>query len=441
MLARYLGSKTSILDPLVATIGEHAAPGAHVVDAFSGSLSVSMALKANGFRVTANDINLFSSVFAEAYLLPTAPPDPDLGSLMPAEKAKELSGPVRKKVEGLRERAGFRFLDDTGWRKRYTAYLTLLHYLETFDGSDLPPRARQSHFFDTYCEEGQNSAFTSSRGTSGRRRFFSPQNAARIDLIENQIREWTLGGSLDRTTTAMLLSGLVRAVERVANTQGTFHDFIRSGWDSRALNPLRFDPPPLDAMVGGPGGHAAGRERDTLDYIGEVDEHAVLYLDPPYNFRQYSAYYFLPNVLCRYPEMDDPAEYFAGVRFVRGQNPEDDFTSTFCKASRFIDDLRTLIDRAKCKTVVISYYNGANHWGSFDSEPNNAGRERLTELLSGDLFASGSQQVVEVARRNYASYGGFAARDVTELLLVSDKRHDGAHVAEPRPEGRLQPVA
>lgn len=441
MLARYIGGKTSILDPLVGTIADHAASGDHVVDAFSGSLSVSMALKSNGFRVTANDINLFSAVFADAYLLPSEPPDPDLGSLIPAKAAREVASAVRGQVDGLRGTPGFGFLDDAAWRGRYAAYLTLLRYLETFDGSNLPAKMRASHFYDTYCEEGRNSAFVSSRGTSGRRRFFSPQNAARVDLIENQIRAWAQGGSLDAQTQALLLSGLVRAVECVANTQGTFHDFIRTGWDSRALNPLRFDPPPLDGVIAGPGGHAAGRERDTLDFIREVGEHAVLYLDPPYNFRQYSAYYFLPNVLCRYPEMDDPADYFAGVRFVRGQNPDDDFTSTFCKASRFIEDMRTLIGRAKCQTVVISYYNGANHWGSFDSEPNNAGRERLTELLSGDMFEAGSQQVVEVSRRNYASYGGYTARDVTELLLVADKRHDGSHVAERSPAGRLQPVA
>lgn len=441
MLGRYIGSKTSILETLVETISEHAKPGEHVVDAFSGSLSVSLALKANGFRVTANDINLFSFVFASAYLIPTAPPRPELADLLTLRRATELSEAARAKVETLRGRPGFNFLEDTEWRERYVHYITLLGHLETVDSTALPSGARMSHFFDTYSEEGKHSAFVSSRGTTGRRRFFSGANAKRIDLIANQIRVWRTSGALDDTTYSMLLSGLVRAVESVSNTQGTFHDFIRSGWDSRALNPLRFEPPPLDIMVAGSGGHAAGRERDTLDFITEVDDHAVLYLDPPYNFRQYSAYYFLPNILCRYPEMTDPDAYFSGVKFVRGQNPDDDFTSTFCKASRFIEDLRTVIDRARCRTVVISYYNGANHWGSFDSEPSNAGRKRLTELLAGDSFEPGSQRVVEVTRRNYASYGGFTARDVTELLLVADKRHDGTHVAEPRPEGRLQPVA
>ncbi len=441
MLARYLGNKTAILGPLVDTVREHAAPGSHVVDAFSGSLAVSMGLKTHGLRVTANDINLFSSVFADAYLIPNEPPDTDLGSLFTSRRSTELREAVVPFVHGLHGRSGFGFLSKPEWSEQYTNYLAVLHHLATMGERDLPSADRRSHVYDTYCEEGRNSAFTSSRGTEGRRRFFSPSNATRIDLALNQLRCWYQQGSIDRHTYSLALAGLVRAVECVANTQGTFHDFIRTRWDSRALSPLRFDPPPLDDVVKGVGGHAAGRERDSLEFIGEVDDHAVLYLDPPYNFRQYTAYYFLPNVLCRYPEMPDPDDYFAGVTYVRGQNPADDFSSTFCKASRFVDDLRSVIDRARCETVVISYFTGANHWGKFDSEPNNIGRERLTDLLAGDLFEPGSQRIVEVPRRNYASYGGFTAQAVTELLLVATKRHDVSGATRLRAQGRLRPVA
>ena len=66
-----------------------------------------------------------------------------------------------------------------------------------------------------------------------------------------------------------------------------------------------------------------GVERDSLDWVREVPHHKVLYLDPPYNFRQYTAYYFLLNVLARYVDIDDLEAYFAGVRYVRGQNPAD----------------------------------------------------------------------------------------------------------------------
>lgn len=430
MLSRYLGNKTGVLEPLMHTIRDYAETGDHVVDAFSGSLAVSMALKNQGFRVTANDVNLFSAVFGDAYLLPNSPPAPVVADLIHPRSISSLRSTATAQVEALLGNPGYRFLDTDIWRRQYVDYVTLLRHLMTMNESDLPATHRRHDFFDTYCESGANAAFRSSRGTVGKRRFFTPANAERLDLIMNQIRAWTTAGLVDRQTRALLLAGVVRAVEQVSNTQGTFHDFIREGWDSRALASLRLTPPALDPTIGGVAGHMVGRERDTLDFIGEVDEHKVLYLDPPYNFRQYSAYYFLPNVICRYPDMEDPAAYFADVKYVRGQNPGDDFTSSFCKASRFISDMETLIERARCETVVISYYNGANHWGKFDSSPDNTGRERLTEMLTGSLFEANSLQVTEVPRRNYASYGGYTARQVTELVLVARKVQTDPHASE-----------
>jgi adenine-specific DNA methylase len=42
----------------------------------------------------------------------------------------------------------------------------------------------------------------------------------------------------------LLVSALLRAVEKVSNTQGTYHDFPRDSYDARSLKPLRFEPPP-----------------------------------------------------------------------------------------------------------------------------------------------------------------------------------------------------
>lgn len=445
MLARYLGNKSSILDPLMGLVREIAPAGEHVVDAFSGSLAVSLALKAEGYRVTANDINLFSAVFAEAYLLPHELASPAVGQLL-TRAQRDTSAPIgHNQIEALIGQPGFQFLDSSENRHRFADYLTLLAHLETVVPESLPAGYRRTDFFDTYTEEGKNSAFVSMRGTAGRRRFFSGENALRLDAMLNQLRFWTDEGVLDGQTRATLLAGVVRAVESVANTQGTFHDFIRQGWDSRALGKLRLAPPALDTVVAGgqgPAGHRAGREQDTLDFITGVDDHAVLYLDPPYNFRQYSAYYFLPNVICRYPSMDDPGRYFKQVKFVRGQNPTDDFTSTFCKPSTFVRDLRTVVERARCRTVMISYFNGANHWGKFDSDNDDTGREHLESFLSDEsLFIPGTLRVLEVPRRNYASYGGYTARNITELVLVADKRQDDDHAAERRSQRGLPSVA
>ncbi len=441
MLARYLGSKQAIMPELLATVEQHAEPGAHVVDAFSGSLAVSLGLKQAGYRVTANDINLFSAVLAEAYLLPAEPPETDAHALLPARRVKEYLPVARRITKELSGEPGYAFLGEPEWRARYENYLTVQTHLANLTPGQLPARHRKTHFFDTYCELGSNSAYESSRGAKGHRRFFTPENAHRIDLAVNQLRAWRRADRIDRQTYALLLANLMRAVEKVSNTQGTYHDFPRDRWDSRALRPLRFDPPALDPYLGGVGGHTVGVERDTLDFIGEVDGHSVLYIDPPYNFRQYTAYYFLPNVLCRYPEMDDVDEYFANVRYVRGQNPEDDFTSTFCKPKRFIADMHELIERAACRTVVISYFTGANHWSSFDTGPNDTGRELLSELLSGDLFEPGSLSVLEVPRRNYASYGGYTARTVHELLLVAEKKQGEERGTTKRAARRLRQLA
>lgn len=440
MLARYIGSKQKILPSLLKETSRHCAPGDHVVDAFSGSLAVSLALKKAGYRVTANDINLFASVLADAYLLQSEPPAAD-DRILEGQARPDARSAARAAIERLAGLPGWLFLADPERRDRYTALLTLQAHLQTVRPEDLAADHRRNDFFDAYCEQGRLSAFTSTRGRSGNRRFLTPANASRLDLVLNQLRAWRRADAVDEHTHALLLATVLRAVERVSNTQGTYHDFPRQIWDPRALQPLVLEPPALDGCLGGVGGHSAGREADSLDFVGTAGPSSLLYLDPPYNFRQYTAYYFLPNVICRYPDMDDPADYFSRLTYVRGQNPDDDFSSTFCKPARFIDDLRTLIERSRSENVLISYFNGRNHWNKFDSGPDDTGRDLLEGLLTGPGFEPGSLSVRIVPRMNYASYGGYRARPVDELLLSAKVRHTAAHDTGDSAGDWLLPVA
>ena len=441
MLLRYLGNKQDLIIPLLTEAAKHCERGAHVVDIFSGSLAASFGFKRAGYQVTANDINLFSHVIGQAYLVPTAMPNVDLSNLVPRKRTAELRREARAVVASLSAVGGYEALQDPETRSAFVDFVALQHYLTALALDELPREGQKTHFFDSYCEAGANSAFTSSRGSSGRRRFFSADNALRVDIVLNKVREWRRDDALAVEAQALVLATLLRGTEKVANTQGTYHDFPRTAWDSRASGVLTLDPPPLEIIVAGRDGHRVGREQDSLDFISEVPQHQLLYIDPPYNFRQYSAYYFLPNVMCRYPEMPDPDEYFSQITFVRGQNPQDDFSSTFCKAKRFIDDLRTLIARAKCDTVMISYFTGKNHWNEFDSDPNDRGLEQLRALLEEDLFEPGSLKVRRVPRTNYASYGGYQARQVEELILVAQKRKNVAHGPTGGARRRLQSVA
>lgn len=419
LLSRYLGNKSALLQPILELTAERCEPGDRVLDIFAGSLSVSMAYKTAGYRVTANDINRLSSAFGEAYLANSAIPVVPLDDLFPRRRSLVLRKEANARLLELDGQDGFRFLGDPNQRELFRDLIALLIHLELVEEDELPAGWGRSDFFDSYCPEGRHSGFTSSRGSTGHRRFFTAENARRIDVILSQLRYWRHCHALPEAAHWICISVLCHAVEKVANTQGTYHDFPRDRWDSRAFKPLLLKPPPFDEVIAGCGGHVVGAE-DSLAFVSRAGHHRLMYIDPPYNFRQYSAYYFLPNVIAAYPDLADPDGYFERITYVRGQNPEDDFTSPFCSARKFLPALRDLVAQASVDCVLISYFTGRNHWSEFDSGRDDTGLHLLSEMLSEPPFRAESLVVREVPRKNYASYGGYQARDVHELLLLAD---------------------
>ena len=97
MIQRYLGNKGKVLGPLLNVFSQNAGPGDHVVDLFSGSLTVSMAMKAAGYRVSANDANLLSRVIGEAFLAPSTVPESDM-SVLPTEHRSRLLREAHERV-------------------------------------------------------------------------------------------------------------------------------------------------------------------------------------------------------------------------------------------------------------------------------------------------------------------------------------------------------
>jgi hypothetical protein len=165
-----------------------------------------------------------------------------------------------------------------------------------------------------------------------------------------------------------------------------------------------------------------GKAEDSLQLARSVPRHKVLYLDPPYNFRQYTSYYFMLNLISSYAELDDPDAYFERVEYVRGQNMDDDFKSTFCSKSQFVPSLRALVERSDTEFVILSYFDGRNHWGEFKKhEGETTGRELLEEFFASDLFVAGSLRCEPVQRLNYQSYGGYTAKSIQEFLFVAEK--------------------
>jgi len=65
---KYIGSKRALLTHILRAVGDTVAPGAVVLDLFSGTARVGHALKAAGWRVVANDHNAYAHILATCYV-------------------------------------------------------------------------------------------------------------------------------------------------------------------------------------------------------------------------------------------------------------------------------------------------------------------------------------------------------------------------------------
>lgn len=419
MIQRYLGNKNSMTAPIIQEVDRCCEPGDLVCDIFSGTISVSMALKTRGYRVVSNDISSFSYHFANCYLENNNIPQIDLAVL--GFNPDTLIETVNARIDQKRNTEGFHFLDDANKIVLYRNIVNILVYLESINETDIAEQYRANYFFNTYTEEGNNSHFHSIRGSEGNRRFFTPANGKKLDNILNKIREWHHKHLLNDVLYSLLVSIVCESVEKISNTQGTFHDFQREEYDARALNDLTLRLPAFDNVIGTNNQHIVGKEQDSLQFIHKVPRHKLIYIDPPYNFRQYTSYYFILNLICSYCAIPNLEKYFANVQFVRGQNMKNNFDSTFCKANLFIPSLKQLIQDANTQYVIMSYYDGRNHENKGTTREDR-GIAKIEKLFTSELFIPNSFEIKAFERTNYQSFKDHIAGKCKEFLFIAEKR-------------------
>lgn len=302
---RYLGNKTRLVPFILDAIDEVGVEPGTACDPFAGTASVARALKARGWRVHCGDL------MASSYALQVARVEldgaPSFPTLMPPPDGEE---------DG----------------RTSLSYPRLLGRLEA-----LPPR----HGFvsEHYTPAGE-------RGAEHGRMYFTPDNAGRIDAIRDRIGSWRKSGRIGRRRTQLLLATLIEAADRVANTTGVYASFVKS-WQPNAGRSLELRP--LAAAPGadrGPSTAFHGPASRLVERRGGGD---LLYLDPPYNERQYPAYYHIPELLAR--GWDPPPE----LRGKTGLIPDGDRRSDWCRKGRVEESLRSLLDRADALHILLSY--------------------------------------------------------------------------------------
>jgi DNA repair protein RadC len=175
-------------------------------------------------------------------------------------------------------------------------------------------------------------------------RYFSLETSKKIGEIREKINQLFLSSKINFDEKAILLTSLLYAMDRVANTVGHYDAYIKKeikvenfvlkmpniNYDFNTKNEIYN----LDA--------------NTLVRQIECD---VLYIDPPYNSRQYSdSYHLLENIM----RWEKPEVHGEAKKFDRTHLKSEYSLKTATKA--FAD----LIQNAKCKYILFSYNNMAD---------------------------------------------------------------------------------
>lgn len=179
---------------------------------------------------------------------------------------------------------------------------------------------------------------------SGTRMYFTPENAGHIDAMRTALHSWHADQSITDSCYYTLLAALIEASDRVANTTGVYAAYVKS-WQPNAVRPLELRHPTLVA-----GNGCRALRADALAVVQQLDPFELLYLDPPYNARQYAGYYHVPELIAL-GWFDQQPE----LRGKTGLLPDRDKRSDWSRSGRCETALEAMLASARCKHVVLSY--------------------------------------------------------------------------------------
>src|SRR5258708_3707210 len=126
------------------------------------------------------------------------------------------------------------------------------------------------------------------------RMYFTPTNAGRIDAAREEVDTWRKSGKVGEDSYYLLLAAIIEGADRVANTAGVYASYMKR-WQPNARRTFEIVPE-MPVKGARPAQAHLMDATEAARSIGEVD---LVYIDPPYNSRQYVAYYHIPEILAR----------------------------------------------------------------------------------------------------------------------------------------------
>jgi len=300
---KYIGNKQRLLDFIDSVVQSERLPQKGIfIDIFTGTTSVAQYYKKKGYKIIANDFMTYSYVFQQAYI-------------------KNNQFP---KFDNLL-RSKYFDVNPTTLNNKYEPLKIVIDYLNRL--SD-----KKGFIFRCYAPAGEF-----------KRQFFSNENAMRIDATREQLDKWRKEELLNENEFYILLASLIDAADFVANISGTYGAYLKI-WRSMALKPFTMLIPNL---IESNLEHEVYKN-DSNKIIGDL-KGDILYIDPPYNTRQYAAnFHILETLAC----WDNPEVYGK-----TGLRPYADQKSAYSQRIKCEDAFTDLINKAKVNYILMSYNN------------------------------------------------------------------------------------
>jgi adenine-specific DNA-methyltransferase len=176
------------------------------------------------------------------------------------------------------------------------------------------------------------------------RMFWSIINAEKGDytkfLIDKNLKE----DKITKNESIFLIASLLSSMDKLANTASVYGAYLKN-FKKSALEELELKPIHLNESVN-------DNKVFNLNINSETilnQKYDIVYLDPPYNHRQYSCNYHPLNFIALY---DKNIEIYGKTGLIKDSNK-----SKYCQKKEAYDELSNLITNLKSNHILLSYNN------------------------------------------------------------------------------------
>ncbi len=224
-------------------------------------------------------------------------------------------------------------------------------------------------------------------------KYFSLYSARKIGFIREDLEKNK--ESFTEKEFSILLTSLLYALDKIANTVGHYDAYLKKNLieDNLLMSPIQ-QIQVKDVEI----------FREDANLLAKKIQSDVVYIDPPYNSRQYSRFYHVLETLVKW---DKPKLYGVALK------PKPENVSDYCKVSarRRLLELVTDLDT---KYLAISYNN------TYESKSNSSKNKITLEEIRSILESIGKTKIFEKRYRHFNS-GKTDFKNHKEYLFITKK--------------------